>query len=139
MLAERLERHDAPVWLVNTGWTGGPYGIGRRMSIDHTRTMVRAALGGSLADVPYETDQIFGVEVPTVVPGVPSEILRPRDTWPDPDAYDAKARELAAMFAENFESYADGVSKAVRTAGPRLEARPGRRRRSAPAEEAPTD
>ncbi len=120
MLAERLERHDVPVWLVNTGWTGGPYGTGTRMGIDHTRIMVRAALSGALADVPYETDPVFGVEVPTVVPGVPSEILRPRDTWPDPSAYDARARELASMFAENFETYASGVSEAVRAAGPRL-------------------
>jgi phosphoenolpyruvate carboxykinase (ATP) len=108
-----------PVWLVNTGWTGGPYGVGERMAIDHTRTMVRAALSGALDDVPYETDPVFNVEVPTKVPGVPDEILRPRDTWPDPAAYDAKAAELAAMFADNFTSYADGVSVAVRAAGPR--------------------
>nr|MBA2264775.1 phosphoenolpyruvate carboxykinase (ATP) [Chloroflexota bacterium] len=120
MLAERLEQHDVPVWLVNTGWTGGPYGIGERMAIDHTRTIVRAALSGALADVPYETDPIFGVQVPTIVPGVPGTILRPRDTWPDPDAYDAKARELASMFVDNFASYADGVSEAVGAAGPRV-------------------
>src|SRR5688572_24213403 len=106
MLAERLERHDVPVWLVNTGWTGGPYGVGERMRIDHTRTMVRAALSGALAGVPYETDPVFGVDVPTRVPGVPSKVLRPRDTWSDAAAYDAKAHELAAMFAENFEDYA---------------------------------
>ncbi len=120
MLAERLEHHQVPVWLVNTGWTGGPYGIGERMSIDHTRTMVRAALNGELQNVSYETDPIFGVEVPTTVPGVPAEILRPRNTWADPDAYDAKARELASMFAENFGDYADGVSEDVRAAGPRI-------------------
>ena len=118
MLAERLEHFGVPVWLVNTGWTGGPYGIGERMRIDHTRTMVRAALKGELADVPYETDPFFGVEVPTAVPGVPSEVLRPRDTWADPAAYDTKARELARMFAENFSDYADGVSEEVRAAGP---------------------
>lgn len=121
MLAERLERFDVPVWLVNTGWTGGPYGEGHRMRIDHTRVMVRAALSGALADVPYELDPIFGVEVPTVVPGVPSEVLRPRDTWSDPAAYDAKARELARMFAANFEAYHDGVSEEVRSAGPRVD------------------
>ena len=119
MLAERLEQHDVPVWLVNTGWTGGPYGTGERMGIDHTRTMVRAALSGALADVPYEMDPVFGVQVPARVPGVPDEILRPRGTWPDPEAYDAKARELAVMFADNFESYADGVTEAVRATGPR--------------------
>ncbi|MBA3587945.1 MAG: phosphoenolpyruvate carboxykinase (ATP), partial [Chloroflexi bacterium] len=121
MLAERLEQYDVPVWLVNTGWTGGPYGTGERMAIDHTRSMVRAALSGALTDVPYETDPIFGVQVPTTVPGVPAELLRPRDTWPDPGAYDAKARELAAMFVDNFASYADGVSEAVGAAGPHIE------------------
>ncbi|HSI98912.1 MAG TPA: phosphoenolpyruvate carboxykinase (ATP), partial [Patescibacteria group bacterium] len=121
MLAERLERFDVPVWLVNTGWTGGPYGIGERMRIDHTRVMVRAALQGRLADVEYELDPVFGVQVPLQVPGVPDEVLRPRDTWPDPEAYDAKARELATMFAENFEAYADGVPDEVRAAGPRLD------------------
>ncbi len=120
MLAERLEQHHVPVWLVNTGWTGGAYGTGERMSIDHTRTMVRAALNGELADVTYETDPIFGVEVPTTVPGVPAEVLRPRATWADAAAYDAKARELASMFAENFADYADGVSEDVRAAGPRI-------------------
>jgi phosphoenolpyruvate carboxykinase (ATP) len=120
MLAERLESHDVPVWLVNTGWTGGPFGVGQRMRIDHTRTMVRAALNGKLADVEYEIDPVFGVEVPTSVPGVPSEILRPRDTWQDPAAYDAKARELATMFTENFEAYASGVPDEVRAAGPRI-------------------
>jgi phosphoenolpyruvate carboxykinase (ATP) len=109
------------------------------MRIDHTRTMVRAALSGALSDVPYETDPVFGVDVPTTVPGVPSTVLRPRDTWTDPAAYDAKAHELAAMFAENFEDFADGVSEAVRNAGPRVEARPARQRRTAEAEEAPSD
>jgi phosphoenolpyruvate carboxykinase (ATP) len=121
MLAERIERYDVPVWLVNTGWTGGPAGEGHRMRIDHTRTMVRAALNGELADVPYEIDPVFGVEVPTEVPGVPSEVLRPRGTWADPAAYDEKARELARMFAENFESYVYGVAESVRAAGPRTE------------------
>jgi len=139
MLAERLEQHRTPVWLVNTGWTGGPYGTGERMGIDHTRAMVRAALSGALDDVPYETDPVFGIQVPTSVPGVPTEILRPRDTWPDPAAYDAKARELAAMFAENFDSYADGVSTAVRAAGPQVESAAAHRRRKVAPEEAPTD
>ena len=122
MLAERLEQHDVPVWLVNTGWTGGPYGVGHRMPIDHTRVMVRAALNGELADVAYERDPVFGFEVPTEVPGVPSQVLRPRGTWGDPSAYDAKAAELAAMFAENFAEYADGVPADVLDAGPRIDA-----------------
>ncbi|MGH2446558.1 MAG: phosphoenolpyruvate carboxykinase (ATP) [Candidatus Limnocylindria bacterium] len=137
MLGERLEHFDAPAWLVNTGWTGGPFGVGERMSIDHTRTMVRAALNGLLDDVEYETDPIFGVQVPTSVPGVPSEVLRPRDTWADKDAYDAKAAELADMFAENFADYADGVSEAVRAAGPKVSAGAGPS--GAPRRASPTD
>ena len=120
MLAERLEAHDVPVWWVNTGWTGGPVGVGHRMGIDHTRTMVRAALNGKLKDVEYAIDPVFGVEVPTTVPGVPSEILRPRDTWADPAAYDAKAQDLARMFVENFEAYTEAVPEEVRSAGPRV-------------------
>ena len=139
MLAERLAQHDTPVWLVNTGWTGGPFGEGHRMRIDHTRNIVRAALSGALADVPYEVDPIFGVEVPTIVPDVPSDVLRPRDTWADPDAYDAKARELAAMFVENFAAYADGVSDAVRAAGPATSEGALARARSTPRAEPATD
>jgi phosphoenolpyruvate carboxykinase (ATP) len=122
MLAERLEEHRIPVWLVNTGWTGGPYGEGHRMPIDHTRNMVRAALDGSLEAVGYRPDPVFGVQVPQTVPGVPSEVLRPRDTWSDPTTYDAKARELTTMFASNFAAYSDGVSGEVRAAGPVAEA-----------------
>ena len=120
MLADRLDEHRIPVWLVNTGWTGGPYGVGHRMAIDHTRNMVRAALSGALAGVEYESDPVFGIAVPTSVPDVPSEVLRPRGTWADPAAYDAKARELAEMFATNFASYGDGVIESVRAAGPRI-------------------
>jgi phosphoenolpyruvate carboxykinase (ATP) len=118
MLGERLARWDVPVWLVNTGWTGGPYGVGERMNIDHTRSMVRAALNGELDDVPTEIDPIFGVAVPTSCPDVPSEFLHPRSTWADRDAYDRRARQLAAMFAENFAGYADGVDPDVAAAGP---------------------
>ncbi|MEK6721487.1 MAG: phosphoenolpyruvate carboxykinase (ATP) [Chloroflexota bacterium] len=121
MLTERLARHDVPVWLVNTGWTGGPYGTGERMNINHTRTMVRAAINGDLDHIPTWTDPIFGVEVPAEVPGVPDKVLRPRTTWADPAAYDEMAARLARMFADNFAGYADGVSAAVRSAGPRVE------------------
>jgi phosphoenolpyruvate carboxykinase (ATP) len=106
------------------------------MRIDHTRNMVRAALSGALDDVPYEPDPVFGIEVPLRVPDVPDEVLRPRGTWADPTAYDVKARELAEMFVENFEDYADGVSEAVRRAGPKVE-RPQRER--VRTDEAPTD
>ncbi|MEO8461632.1 MAG: phosphoenolpyruvate carboxykinase (ATP), partial [Chloroflexota bacterium] len=118
MLMDRLEEHDVPVWLVNTGWTGGPYGVGQRMNITHTRNMVRAALSGALADIPTVTDPIFRVEVPVQVPGVPTEVLTPRGTWADGEAYDIAARRIAAMFHENFVKYADGVSDAIRSSGP---------------------
>jgi phosphoenolpyruvate carboxykinase (ATP) len=120
MLTERLEAHGARVWWVNTGWTGGPVGTGERMDIAHTRAMVRAALSGRLDDVETRTDPHFGVEVPRTCPDVPSSFLDPRSTWPDVDAYDHAARRLAAMFAENFTAYADGVGDAIRSAGPSI-------------------
>jgi phosphoenolpyruvate carboxykinase (ATP) len=119
LLVDRLERYDVPVWLVNTGWTGGPYGTGERMNIVHTRSMVRAALDGRLATIGTRTDPIFGVQVPIACPDVPSRFLDPRATWPDPAAYDRQARELARMFADNFATYADGVGESIRAAGPR--------------------
>jgi phosphoenolpyruvate carboxykinase (ATP) len=119
MLGERIARHQVKCWLVNTGWTGGPYGEGHRMRLGHTRAMVRAALEGRLDTVPTRTDAVFGVAVPAHVPGVPDDVLDPRATWQDPAAYDAQARRIAAMFRENFARYADHVDAAVRAAGPR--------------------
>ena len=118
LLMDRLQRFDVPVWLVNTGWTGGPYGTGRRMNIADTRNMVRAALNGELRNVATVKDPVFGLAVPKAVPDVPAELLVPRDTWSDPAAYDAAAKRIAHMFHENFAVYADGVSRAVRNAGP---------------------
>ncbi|MEA2619315.1 MAG: phosphoenolpyruvate carboxykinase [Chloroflexota bacterium] len=118
MLLERLERDDVPVWLDNTGWTGGPYGVGERMDIAHTRSMVRAALSGALDDVPTRLDPNFGFAVPTACPDVPAAFLDPRTTWADPDAYDAAAHKLAGMFRDNFTAYADGVSAEIAAAGP---------------------
>ena len=118
MLVDRLERDDVPVWLVNTGWTGGPYGVGQRMNIAHTRSMVRAALDGSLDAVERRIDPNFGVAVPLSCPDVPASFLDPRATWADGAAYDAAAKTLAAMFRENFADYADGVSPAIAAAGP---------------------
>jgi phosphoenolpyruvate carboxykinase (ATP) len=109
MLGDRLDEHAVPVWLVNTGWTGGPYGVGERMNINHTRAMVRAALGGALNDVPMVEDPTFGMMVPTSCPDVPSEVLQPRGTWQDTDAYDRQARELQAMFESNHRAYAAGA------------------------------
>jgi phosphoenolpyruvate carboxykinase (ATP) len=117
-LMERLDRHDVPVWLVNTGWTGGPHGVGHRMDITHTRNMVRSAINGELDDVETVEDPVFRVAVPVHVPGVPDEVLVPRDTWADQTAFDETARRLAAMFHLNFRAYADGVPDAVREAGP---------------------
>ncbi|MCI0661611.1 MAG: phosphoenolpyruvate carboxykinase (ATP), partial [Acidobacteria bacterium] len=103
-----------------TGWSGGPYGEGQRMKIAYTRAMVRAALDGRLANVPTEPDPIFGVHIPTSVPDVPGEVLKPRNTWKNPSAYDEKARSLAKLFKENFEQFASGVSDEVKASGPKV-------------------
>jgi phosphoenolpyruvate carboxykinase (ATP) len=118
MLGEKLDRHGSTVWLVNTGWTGGPYGEGHRMPIQATRRLLHAALSAELDDVAYRTDETFGFEVPVEVPGVDRKLLDPRSTWRDPAAYDAKAKELAGMFAQNFVSFADDAGPAVAAAGP---------------------
>lgn len=119
LLGERMGQSGAQAWLINTGWSGGPYGVGQRMKIAYTRAMVRAALAGALDDVASEVDPWFGLAVPASVPGVPAEVLRPRQTWADPQAYDRQAAQLAEMFHHNFAQYADQVSPAVRAAGPR--------------------
>ncbi len=118
MLGQKIARHGTDVWLVNTGWTQGPHGVGHRIKLAHTRAMVRAALSGALSSGEFVTDPNFRLEVPTAVPGVPGEVLQPRGTWDDPEAYDAQARKLAEMFQANFSKYADQVSEAVRLAGP---------------------
>jgi phosphoenolpyruvate carboxykinase (ATP) len=120
LLGKRIARHDAKVWLVNTGWTGGAYGVGSRMKIAHTRAMIRAALARELDQVPYRTDPIFNLEVPQEVPGVPAGVLNPRNTWKDPAAYDEQARKLARMFVENFKSFEADAAPDVRAAGPRV-------------------
>jgi phosphoenolpyruvate carboxykinase (ATP) len=121
MLGDKLEEHPhASVWLVNTGWTGGPYGEGRRMPIQATRALLKAALSGELDGVEYRQDPVFGFEVPVDVPGVDSKLLEPRSTWRDPAAYDEKARYLAEKFQENFEQFAAKAGAAVAAAGPRV-------------------
>jgi len=102
---------------VNTGWSGGPYGVGHRMRIDVSRAVVAAALSGSLQSARFTPDPVFKILVPDACPGIPAELLRPRDTWADRDAYDAKARELAALFRANFEQYAAACTPEVRAAG----------------------
>ena len=118
LLGERLRTHGADVWLVNTGWSGGPYGVGERISLKHTRAMVYAALSGELSGAALDHHPVFNLAVPRTCPGVPAELLTPRSTWHNPDAYDAQAQKLAAMFKANFEQYAD-AAVAVRQAGPR--------------------
>lgn len=118
MLAERLSMHETNCWLVNTGWTGGSYGVGYRMSIDLTRTLIRAALNGSLTTSEFTPHPVFKVLVPHECAGVPAEVLDPRATWKDPAEYDEVARKLAGMFAENFEQYLEYVSPEVLAAGP---------------------
>lgn len=118
MLGERIAHHGASVWLVNTGWTGGPYGVGSRMKLAYTRRMVAAALGGELEHSRFITDPVFGVAVPATVEGVPDELLSPRGTWPDRAAYDAQAARLSAMFRDNFAAFAAEVPAAVAAAGP---------------------
>jgi phosphoenolpyruvate carboxykinase (ATP) len=120
MLGEKLDQHGSTVWLVNTGWTGGPFGEGERMPIQATRTMLRAALSGELDGGAFRTDPLFGFEVPTTVPGVEAKLLDPRSTWRDGDEYDRKARELAQLFADNFAKRFADVDESIRAAGPKL-------------------
>ena len=127
MLVERLERDDVPVWLVNTGWTGGPYGVGERMNIAHTRSMVRAALDGALDDVPTRIDPNFGLAVPTGCPDVPASFLDPRSTWPDPAAYDRAAPTLASDVRRQLRGLRDGVDAGTSRRPGRAAADPARR------------
>ena len=120
LLGEKLAEHGAKVWLVNTGWTGGPFGEGRRMPIAATRALLTAALSGALDSVDYRTDALFGFEVPVEAPGVDATLLDPRSTWRDPEAYDRKARELARMFRDNFEKKFADADEAVASAGPNV-------------------
>ena len=121
LLGQRIAEHQAQCWLVNTGWSGGPYGEGQRMKIAHTRAMIRAILSGTLSQVETWPDPIFGVGVPVSCPDVPAEILIPRDTWRDKTAYDARARDLARRFNQNFKKYESGVSEAVRAVAPAVD------------------
>ncbi len=118
LLGEKIDRHDSKVWLINTGWTGGPFGTGSRMKLAHTRSMVTAALSGELDDCETYTDPFFGLHVPLKIKDVPDEVLHPRVTWADGEAYDAQAAKLARMFIENFEQFADAVPADVFLGGP---------------------
>jgi phosphoenolpyruvate carboxykinase (ATP) len=120
LLAKRIEKTGAQAWLVNTGWTGGPHGVGERMSLGHTRAIIDAIHDGSLAAAPTVGDPVFGLQVPTECANVPPDVLQPRNTWTDKAAYDQKAKQLAALFHENFASYADRADERIRSAGPKV-------------------
>ncbi|WLD92457.1 phosphoenolpyruvate carboxykinase (ATP) [Alkalihalobacillus sp. AL-G] len=117
MLGERIAQHDVDVYLVNTGWSGGEYGVGKRMDLPYTRSMVQAALEGELRSMDTVTDPVFGLHIPIQCPGVPDDVLQPKKTWNDPDAYDKKAKELAEKFQENFKKFTN-VSDTIKKAGP---------------------
>jgi phosphoenolpyruvate carboxykinase (ATP) len=120
MLGKLIDEHRSQVWLLNTGWTGGAYGVGKRMKLAHTRAMVHAMLRGELAKSECNVDPFFGLSIPCEIRDVPSDVLNPRATWSDAKAYDAQARKLAAMFVKNFEKFGGFASEAVKRAGPRL-------------------
>ena len=119
MLGELLEKHNANVWLVNTGWTGGPYGVGSRMKLSLTRAMVRAALEGTLDRAPLKTDPMFGLSVPQGIEGVPADVLDARESWKDQAAYDVQAKKLAGMFRDNIKKFGPAVSEKILAAGPK--------------------
>jgi phosphoenolpyruvate carboxykinase (ATP) len=119
LLSSKMEEHNATAWLINTGWSGGPYGVGNRMKIKYTRAMLNAALDGDLDDVDYTVDERFGFAVPQSCPNVPSEVLQPMQTWSDNEAYNKTADNLAEMFVENFKRYQAGVSNAVNASSPK--------------------
>ena len=118
LLSSKMAEHGATAWLINTGWSGGAYGVGSRMKIRHTRAMLNAALDGDLDNVEFVKDDRFGFEIPLACPNVPSEVLQPRSTWENKEAFDATADKLATMFNDNFARYAQGVSKAVNSSAP---------------------
>ncbi len=119
LLGTKVEENNVNIWLVNTGWTGGPYGVGSRMKLPYTRAMITAAINGDLNNAPYETDHVFGLHMPKSCPNVPSEILNPRNTWANKSEYDQKAKELAQKFVQNFDQFSDIASDEIKNAMPR--------------------
>ncbi len=118
LLGEKIRQHNVRCWLINTGWSGGPYGIGERMDIHHTRAMLNAAIHGELDDVSMEKDPIFQVSIPKHCPGIPDEVLQPASAWLDAEAYQEKAQELAKLFQENFRHLAEEADPDISNAGP---------------------
>jgi phosphoenolpyruvate carboxykinase (ATP) len=120
MLGERMRKHDTNVWLINTGWSGGAYGVGSRMKLKFTRAMITAALNGQLNNVQFENHPVFGLAMPATCPEVPTEILNPRNTWADANAYDTKANDLANKFVNNFNKYASQANEEIMSAAPKV-------------------
>ena len=115
-----MERYGVTCWLLNTGWVGGPYGVGKRISIKHTRALLSAAIQGDLKNVEYYVDPVFGFEVPQSAPEVPESVLYPVESWPNKKDYDAKYKQLAARFIDNFKKFAPDCPESVRNAGPKI-------------------
>jgi len=120
LLGQKMKEHNVNVWLINTGWSGGSYGVGSRIKLRYTRSMITAAMKGQLDNIEYKTHQVFGLAMPTVVPDVPTELLHPRATWSSTEAYDATANKLAAAFVKNFQKYADNASPEILAAAPKV-------------------
>ena len=120
MLGEKMESSNVNVWLVNTGWTGGPYGVGSRMKLPYTRAMITAALNGDLDKVNYETHKVFGVKMPVDCPNVPNNVLNPKNTWDNKVEYDKKANHLAEQFNKNFEKYQSEAAREILDAAPKV-------------------
>ena len=118
LLAAKMTQRGSSAWLVNTGWSGGAYGTGERIKLKYTRAIIDAIHGGSLKGPQFHVDPVFGLSFPSGCPGVPAEILNPRNTWADKDAFDTAAKNLATKFQENFQAYEDQASEAIRSAGP---------------------
>ena len=120
MLGKKISEHNTVVYLINTGWSGGPYGVGKRISIKYSRAMVTAALTGKFDLIKFRHDDTFNLDVPTECPGVPSDVLDPKNTWIDKDSYDLSAKKLAQMFSENFTKFKD-ASHEIKEAGPQIQ------------------
>ncbi|MGB1318263.1 MAG: phosphoenolpyruvate carboxykinase (ATP), partial [Flavobacteriales bacterium] len=118
LLGEKMKEHSVNVWLINTGWSGGAYGVGNRMKLGYTRAMITAAMNGELDNVSFENHPVFGLAVPQTCPEVPNELLNPKDTWADKNAYDTTAEKLAKSFVKNFEKYADNANAEIMAAAP---------------------
>ena len=119
LLGKKMEQHETNVWLINTGWTGGPYGVGKRISLKYTRAMISAALSGVLNNVGYRTHSIFGAEIPLTCPNVPNEILSPRETWKNDDAFYKKANDLARKFNTNFTKFEEFANEEIMAGQPK--------------------